>query len=132
MDYIDIIEKYRKEIEDDAKVDRLNVTDKQMMLPAIKHKWVARLINHKIEIKKYKNVRIKAIEQIVNDPQLTVTLSKIALQKQAEHSDAIKAIDIKIDEQELIVLYLEKVELIFKSMSYDISNMVELIKLETT
>ena len=40
-------EKYSEELKEDTKVDELNLLQKQLMLPGIKHKWVARLINQK-------------------------------------------------------------------------------------
>ena len=37
----------------------------------------------------------------------------------------------RIDEQELIVEFLEKTEKTFSSLSFDIKNIIEIIKMET-
>jgi hypothetical protein len=47
---MDILNKFKEEIVNDVKVDELNLLDKQMMLPSLKHKWVARLIDAKREL----------------------------------------------------------------------------------
>jgi len=44
---MDIFLKYKEEIDEDTKIDQINLLDRQMMHPATRHKWVARLIQHK-------------------------------------------------------------------------------------
>ena len=44
---MDFFEKIKHEINSDLVLDRINLLEKQLMLPAIKHKWVARLIDQK-------------------------------------------------------------------------------------
>lgn len=131
---MDILEKYSKEIEEDAKIDRFGLTDKQMLLPGIKHKWVARLIQHKEKVQKLKKLKkltkIKLINQL--ESESNVSLSKVALDNKAENDQSLKDIQEKIEQEELIILYLEKVETILRAMSYDIKNIVDLIKIEET
>jgi len=99
---MDIIEKYEAEIKEDAHVDELNVKDVAMRLPAIKHKWVSRLIYHKRQVSKLSN----ELDNIV---------------------------DLSIREyHRSIVDYLEHVESIFRYMTNDIKNVIEIMKLEMT
>jgi len=131
---MNIIEKYDNEIKDDAHMDRFSLTDKQMSLPGIKHKWVARLINHKDQLYKLKKIKKLSKMKLINNLQNTsnVALSKIVLDKKADEDTSVKEIQDKIAEEELIILYLEKVETILRAMSFDIKNLVELIKIEET
>ena len=48
MEIGDIINQYLDEAKIDTNLDRLEVTSTQEQLVANKHKWSARLINHKI------------------------------------------------------------------------------------
>ena len=61
-----------------------------------------------------------------------MNIPKASLDKKVESSDIIKKIDQEIEEVDLIIDYLEKVESICRSMTFDIKNAVELEKLETT
>jgi len=130
---MDLINKYKNELEQDTKINELNLKDAQMMLPGIKHKWVSRLINHKQERNKLISLQKKAKEQIINNlmKEASITLSIPVLEKRAEKDELVKKIKKQIEEQELIILYLDKVENIFKSMTWDIKNLTEIIKLET-
>jgi Skp family chaperone for outer membrane proteins len=129
---INIIKQYEEELIIDTSINRFNILEQQMKLPGIKHKWVARLIQHKQNLNKLKRIKELAKEQeeqkLQKDSQILLT--KASIDKQIEKSKIVEDINKKIQEQELIILYLEKVEVIFKSLSYDITNMVDLIKLE--
>ena len=106
-----------------------------MILPTIKHKWVARLIEYKKLknnlTKKRKSLKEEALKTIT-DQNIPSSLPKAALDKKIESSDVFKKIDEELFEAELAIDYLEKVESICRSMTYDIKNAVELEKLETT
>lgn len=124
---------YQKELTQDLQLNEINVKEKQMILPSLKHKWVARLIKHKKDIKKLerekqsliKKAVDKAKEKIPGAPEVIITnrfLSK---------SPSIFDLEETLEELELIVQYLEKTEQIFKNLTYDIKNLIDLIKLET-
>ena len=129
---VNTIKQYEDELIIDATINRFNILEQQMKLPATKHKWVARLIQHKQNLNKLKRVKELAKEQEEEKLQSNqqVLLTKASIDKHVERTKIIEDINKKIQEQELIILYLEKVEVIFKSLSYDITNMVDLIKLE--
>ena len=59
-------------------------------------------------------------------------LPKTAIDSRIESSEVMQTINDEIDETELLVLYLEKVEKIFTDMNFSITNCVSLIKMETT
>ena len=132
---MDFFEKIKHEINSDLVLDRINLLEKQLMLPAIKHKWVARLIDQKrlknsLEAKK-KHLKADVLKTL-QDSGIPSNLPKAALDRKIESSDSLLKIDEQIKETEIIIEYLEKVENICRSLTYDIKNAVELEKLETT
>lgn len=129
---MDLLDKYIKEIAEDLKVDELNIKDVQMRLPSRKHFWSARLINHKIELqrmKKEKEKRKKELIQQVSD-NAPIKFSMASLEKTVDSHDAMEELSDSIKEHELIIELLEKVEKNFNSMTFDIKNIIEIIKIE--
>lgn len=130
MNYIDL---YNKEIIEDVHLDQLNILDQQMKLPAIRHKWVTRLILAKKNLKELKDKKIelknKAVDHLKSENE---KLPKIAIDQQVEKSQTIQKINEKINEEELHIEYLEKIEKILADMNFAIKNSVDLIKMETT
>ena len=131
---MELLENYKKEITLDVKIDQLNILDRQMMLPAVKHKWVSRLIDAKQSLnrlnKKKKETRRQVLEAL--EGNLPKGLQKTALDSKIEASEKMQTINDEIDETELMIVYLEKVEKIFTEMNFGIKNCVDLIKMETT
>ena len=127
------LEEYIKEMGRDVELDEFNMKDIQMKLPALKHKWVGRLIRHRGEISKLQQSRDNMIKQISQEMIDTATyqVTLPTAQKAAEKHSSIKNIDESIKENKLIVDFLEKGEKIFSSMSFDIKNIIEMMKLET-
>jgi Cu/Ag efflux protein CusF len=132
---MEFFDKIKKEIQDDLKLDRISLLEKQLVLPAIKHKWVSRLIEQKRNKnflqKKKKSLKEEVLKTLA-DKDIPMNIPKASLDKKVESSDIIKKIDQEIEEVDLIIDYLEKVESICRSMTFDIKNAVELEKLETT
>jgi len=128
----DLLIKYKNEFEGDSHIDEMNLRDRQLMLPGVKHKYVAYLIQHKQ--KKYELERLKkqALEELVNQATPDIGLSKHALESKFENKPAVQKINNMIKEQDIIIDYLEKIEVIAKSMTYDISNIIKIMELETT
>jgi hypothetical protein len=132
---MDYFEKIRKEIENDLKLDRIQLLEKQLMLPAIKHKWVSRLIENKrtkniLEAKK-KSIKTEVLKSL-QESGIPTNIPKAAIDRKIETSESVSKIDEQIKETEIIIEYLEKVENICRSLTYDIKNAVDLEKLETT
>ena len=130
---MEILEKYIKEMGIDVELDEFVLKDVQLKLPAIKHKWVGRLVRHKGELESFINSRDNMLKQIAQEIIETATY-QVTLPnalKAAEKHTSIKNIDNQIKEQKLIIEFLEKGEKIFSSMSFDIKNITEIMKLET-
>lgn len=133
MDVGDIINQYLEEVNLDTDLDRLEVITTQERLVNNKHKWAARLINHKINLSNIKFKRESALEDRITEFQNTepVRVSRIIAERAVRNKKEIKAIDVKIKNEQLIIDYLEN---IYKNISFatnDIKNLVELMKLET-
>lgn len=127
------LEEYIKEMGKDVELDEFNMKDIQMKLPALKHKWVGRLIRHRGNISKLQQSRDNMIKQISQEMIDTATyqVTLPTAQKAAEKHSSIRTIDDSIKENKLIVDFLEKGERIFSGMSFDIKNIIEMMKLET-
>ena len=133
MDVGDIINQYLDEAKLDTDLDRLEVINTQERLVNNKHKWSARLINHKINLSNFKFKRSSALEEKITECQNTepVRVNRSIAEKAVRNKKEIKVLDLKITNEQLIIDYLEN---IYKNISFatnDIKNLVELMKLET-
>jgi hypothetical protein len=125
-----LMQRYSRELHEDLKIDELSIKDKSMMVPIIKHKWVSIQMNHKSQLKKLEFAKKKHIKEYV--ASAPVALSKNALEQAALNDPKLAAIQEKIEELELIVEYLEKIEKAISSLTFDCKNVIDLQKLETT
>mgnify|MGYP003646389116 CR=1 FL=1 len=115
MEIEDIIDQYLKEISIDTNLDRLEVTSTQEQLVSNKHK------------------RSSLLEEYIADYQdkEPVRVNRSIAERAVENKKGVKAIDLKIQNEALIISFLEN---IYKNISFatnDIKNLVELMKLET-
>jgi len=127
------LEQYIEEINSDIVFDDFSIKDTQMKLPAIKHKWVGRLITHKKIINTLKSQKADTISKLTSKLKETSAykVSTPAAEKACLSHEDVQAITNDINENMLIVELLEKTERVLSSMTYDIKNIVELMKLET-
>ena len=129
---MDLLEQYMKEIGEDLIVDDFNIKSQQMRLPSRKHFWVGRLIHAKIHLQKLKtrreDVNDRAAKKVIELSPVAITASRA--NKLAQESKASRDIRDEMQEYELIIEYLEKVERVMNQMGYDIKNIIELQKLE--
>ena len=133
MEIGDIIDQYLKEVSIDTNLDRLEVTSTQEQLLANKHKWSARLINHKINLNNLKYKKSSLLEEYIAEYQdkEPVRVNRSIAQRAVENKKEVKVIDFKIQNEVLIISFLEN---IYKNVSFatnDIKNLIELMKLET-
>jgi hypothetical protein len=130
---MDILDKFKEEIVKDLKIDEINLLDKQMMLPSLKHKWVARLIDSKRELnalnRRKKVLRESVLEEFKKNG-IPPGILKSTIDNKINCSDPMLKLQEEIEEKEIVVEYLEKVEVIFKNMSFDLKNIVEINKME--
>lgn len=129
---MDLLKRYKEEIDKDLVVDDFNIKDIQQKLPSRKHFWVARLIDAKIELaslqKRKKKLKIK-LSQKISDESM-VSLSQSVISNAVDNSDEMEKINDSIKEYEYIIEYLEKIEKIMSTMHWEIKNIVEIQKLE--
>jgi len=133
MEIGDIINQYLDEASIDTNLDRLEVTSTQEQLISNKHKWSARLINHKINLNSLKFKRSSRIDEYITDYQdkEPVRVNRSIAEKAVQNKKEIKIIDQEIQNEALIISFLEN---IYKNISFatnDIKNLIELMKLET-
>jgi len=131
---ISLIEKYNDEIKKYVTVDEFNMKQVQMDLPATRHYWVGRLMYHKQEILKLKRLRKEAQKKIADklEHESPVGLNPKTLEQAQQNHPIIAKIDGQIAEHDLIVEYLGKIEANFRSLSFDIKNLISIVQLETT
>jgi len=125
-----LLQQYQKELFEDLRIDELTLKDKAMLVPIIKHKWVARQMTHKSQLKKLTDAKKKAIKEFTTNTP--VALSKQAIEQASSNDPRIEAIQEKIDELDIIIEYLEKIEKAISSLTFDCKNVIDLQKLETT
>jgi len=128
------LKKLMAEIEADTKLDELNLKEAQFKLPAIKHKYAGLLIRSKIELneklKKHSDTKKQLIKKIHDSSPVKLTPN--AMSDAAEDAPSVKSINDEIKDLKLVIELLEKTEKILQSMTFDIKNIIELQKLETT
>jgi hypothetical protein len=129
-----VLDEYIKELENDLKIDELYLKDYSLKLPGIKHKWAGRCVRHKLELLSLKNEKEKLKKDVKNKllKESPVKPTLPVLDKLVENTDEIKDFDKKISELGLVVELLEKAEKTLSSTSYDLKNLIDIIKLETT
>ncbi len=127
------LEKYLKEMEKDVFFDDFTIKETQMKLPAIKHKWVGRLVRHKQESHKLKSEYDRVKRKLIQDAKANSTyqVSTPALEKIVIKHDTMIKMQTDIDDCMLLIEFLEKAEKLFSSMSFDIKNLIEIMKMET-
>jgi hypothetical protein len=129
-----VLEQYSNEINDFCTINEFTVKEKQLRLPAIKHLFVGRLIRHKIYATKLKTQKDKLRSELAQAAAKVspVTLDFSKVEKAMESNEKIVELNNQIYYNTLIIEYLEKVEKVLSSVTYDIKNIVEIMKLETT
>ena len=127
------IETYIKELGQDTVVNELNLKEKSLTLPGLKAKWVSRLIKHKNSLnslEKRKKLLIRNILPKVRE-SLPVKLSDNVIKESAEGTKEIQDINEHIEAEKSIIDFLEKSEKVMTSFTYDISNIIKIVQLET-
>ena len=129
-----LLEKYKEELDADTAIDEMNVLQQQMKLPAVKHKWVARLIEHKNRLnklnRKRKTTRAAVLTSLENNG-IPIGIPKGKIESKIDGTESMLTLDEEIEDTEAMIEYLEKIEQIFRSMTYDIKNIVEIQKMES-
>lgn len=122
--------RYKEAIEKDLKIDQFNIHNKVNEIPSLKHFWVSKLIESKIELKNLQRKKAELLKKVRESQQVGLKLSVSSLKEMEEKSPVLHEINEHIEEMELIVEYLEKTEKVFSSTTYDLKNAIELMKME--
>lgn len=127
-----LLDQYIDEIEKDLQINEFNLKDSSMRTPARKHYWVSKLIRHKKNLlslrKKRDLVKKEVVQKIIQESPVKVTVP-VAEKASYKHEKMIE-ISNKINEEELIIEFLEKTEKTFSAIGFDIKNIIEIMKME--
>lgn len=123
-------EKIVKEIEQDLKIDRMNMDEKSLQIPSIKHYWVAELYRTKIQIQKLEKAKRERTKQIQANQVAEIGLSKSSLTHLINSDELIMKINDKLEEANIIVQYLEDAKYVLGRVTDDLKNRIELEKVE--
>lgn len=124
---------YIAELKDDTIVNELSLKEKALMLPGLKAKWVARLITHKNTLTALEKKKKRVLKDLIPKVResLPVKLNDNVIKDSAESTREVHDISEQIEQQKNIIDFLERTEKIMSSFSYDISNIVKVVQLET-
>jgi hypothetical protein len=129
-----LIQKYSEMIKNDLDINDINIGSVAKALPTKRHFWTARLIDHKItsqNLKRKKDSIVKAVaEQLGRDSPIALR-GPSTIKAATENNDTIKDINYQITDNDIVIEFLEAVQKNFFAASYDIKNVIELLKLET-
>lgn len=130
----ELLTKYIEQIKIDLEINQINISSVARNLPVKRHYWAARLIEHKIKIsslEKQKQKIIKEVSQkLAEEAPVKIEITKFG--KAAEQSEMIQKINEEITDNKNIVEFLEQVQKNFFSATYDIKNVIDIMKLEQT
>tara|TARA_E500000318_G_C3483579_1_gene181427 strand:- start:74 stop:469 length:396 start_codon:yes stop_codon:yes gene_type:complete len=129
---VNIIEQYISEIEKDLEINEFNIKESSMKTPSRKHFWVSKLIQHKKKLYKLQQEKENIKKEVVADiiKNSAVRLTQPVAEKASYKHPKIIEINQKINDESLIVEFLEKTEKTFSSISFDIKNIIEIMKME--
>lgn len=129
-----LLEKYISELDADVALDEMNLKENALMLPARKAKWVSRLMKEKSalnELHKERDMLICKVGEEIRK-ESPVKLTPLICEKTAEKHEAVIEVVKQISDKKIVVEFLEKVEKTMHSIGFDIKNLVDIIKMETT
>jgi hypothetical protein len=126
--------KFIEELKEDCVVDEINLKESALILPAKKAKWVARLIIEKNNLNKLEKDKKETLNSLIErlKEESVTSLSSAVLKNIAEKDVSFIEIDQKIEESKNSIDFLERIEKIMSSMSFDIGNIIKIVQLETT
>jgi hypothetical protein len=130
----ELLAKYIEQIKADLDINQINIASVARNLPARRHFWTARLIEHKIKISALEKQKQKILKDVshklVNDSPVKIDAKNI--NRAAEQSDQIQKINEEITDNKNLVEFLEQVQRNFFSATYDVKNVIDIMKLEQT
>lgn len=130
---MDRLKEYIEELKADAVINELNIKEKSLLLPGLKAKWVSRLINHKNTLNSLERNKKKLIKNLIPHVKesMPVRLSDNVIKESAESTAEVQKLNSEIEAEKIVVDFLEKAEKTVSSYSFDISNIIKIMQLET-
>lgn len=130
----DTLQKYAEMVKNDLDINEINIDNVARALPSKRHFWTTKLIDNKIELLNLKKLKDDAVRNLTSrvNAESPIKLTTGGMAKVVVSNNIIKDFDDKIARQEIMIEFLEKVEKNFFSASYDVKNIIELIKLQQT
>lgn len=130
---MDKLQEYISELKEDAVINELNIKEKSLLLPGLKAKWVSRLINHKNTLNSLERNKRRLIKNLIPQVKesMPVRLSDSVIKESAESTVEVQKINNDIESEKILVDFLEKAEKTISSYSFDISNIIKIMQLET-
>lgn len=126
----DEFKKIVKEITEDLKIDRMNLDEKTLRIPSIKHFWIAKLYTTKIRILTLEKKKKARIDELKNGYVSEIGLSKTSMMQNLNSDEQIMKINEEMEELKLIVDYLEDAKFVLGRVTDDLKNRIELEKVE--
>lgn len=127
-----MIDTYAKELEVDMELSILNLKDRQLAHPTIRHKWLYRLIKHKRRVGELKEELEDLVYELTAKEEKLERVSLPRLNAKIEKDPTVIALKRLKDAEYKTVEYLDGVQNILSSMSFDMKNIVEIMKLENS
>jgi len=131
---MELLKRYQEQYEEFVKIDDFNLESRAKRVPAEKHFWAARLIEAKIEkhklLKRKKLTRESTIKDLLKESKVALVLDKKTIED-IDNSDKMESIMESIQDQEMLIEFLE---LLMKNVSFiaqDIKNIILIKQLET-
>jgi hypothetical protein len=129
---VSLLDQYIDEIEKDLQINEFNLKDSSMKTPARKHYWVSKLIRHKKNLitlrQKRDLIKKDVVKKIIEESPVKVTIP--VAEKASYRHEKMLEISEKINNEELIIEFLEKTEKTFSALGFDIKNIIEIMKME--
>lgn len=115
----------------DLAVDDLNADEKAARLPMVKHYWVGKLIQSKVELKRREAERAELIKTLEDYGKSSeIALTKDSIRKKLMASPKMRELNARIDELNFIIEFLGDAKFILGRATDDMKNFIELKKLE--
>jgi superfamily II DNA or RNA helicase len=115
----EILEEYIQEVDRDFDFNQMNISTVSYDVIKVKHKWVCRLIRAKKDLIEMERIRNEGIQKISTklSKESDVPLSIPNAEQKAMRNEKIVNINSIINEQKLLIEYLEKIELMCRNSS---------------
>lgn len=124
------LEQYSKEITEDLKLNEMVIQQKSFEIPQRKHYWVTKLILETQELNRLERKK-KTLEKTALEKQEPLVQMSIASMKNViANTKPMQEITQEIEDQKMLVEYLNKVEKIFAYITNDVKNIIEIMQLQ--